>query len=226
MAMTLDWDPTQPPETEEELAWRASKIAGWRLRELADAKGVRVPRDFRHAKGWVGQLIERVLVTQTTGPAPDFEDLGIELKTLPIGDNGRPRETTYVCMVTLDERCMDETWETSRLFAKLRKVLWVPIQASPSIPIPDRMIGRAVLWSPDTEQEATLRRDWEQHMETIREGFVDELDATMGEALQIRPKAQNAKHKVMARGEDGAPMLTMPRGFYLRTLFTEMVLRM
>ncbi len=214
----------QAPTTEAELLERAARLAGRTLGELASMHDIEVPEDFRRAKGWVGRLIETCLGASAGNlPAPDFEVLGVELKTLPIGADGLPRETTYVCRVPLSE--VDElTWETSRVLKKLRRVLWVPVAAIAEMPIAQRPVGQALLWSPEGRLEEALRRDWEDHNETIRLGFIDDLTAADGECLQIRPKAAHSGKLTWAPGRDGGSVLTLPRGYYLRREFTSAIL--
>jgi DNA mismatch repair protein MutH len=209
-----------PPRTEAELLKRADRIAGCTLAELASLHDIEVPDDFRRAKGWVGQLIETCLgASAGNRPAPDFERLGIELKTLPIGVDGRPRETTYVCRVPLAD-AEELTWETSRVLKKLRRVLWVPVAAIADIPIAQRRVGQALLWTLQGSLGDALRADWEAHTETIRLGFIADLNASDGRFLQIRPKAAHSKKRTWAPGRDGGSVLTMPRGYYLRRELT------
>jgi DNA mismatch repair protein MutH len=215
---------TTPPKTEAELLERADRIAGCTLAELAGLHDIEVPDDFRHAKGWVGRLIETCLgASAGNRPAPDFEHLGIELKTLPIGADGLPRETTYVCRVPLAD-VEELTWETSRVLKKLRRVLWVPVAAVPDIPIAHRPVGQALLWSAEGALADALRDDWLAHNETIRLGFIDDLNASDGRFLQIRPKAAHSGKLTWAPGRDGGSILTLPRGYYLRREFTSQIL--
>ena len=51
-----------------------------------------------------------------------------------------------------------------------------------------------------------------------------EIDASMGEYLQVRPKAANGKSLCYGFDEVGNKILTLPRGFYLRSSFTMTVL--
>lgn len=220
MALT----PPTPPHSETELMDRAQFLAGFNLARLAAACHREVPRDLRHAKGWIGELVEELLgATSGSRPMPDFAQLGIELKTIPIGRTGRPKESTQICQVPLTE-LTDLTWENSLCRGKLARVLWVPVQADPRIPLADRQIGTPILWSPSSAQEDILRRDFEELMDLIRFGNFDELCASLGEALQIRPKAASSRALTEARDADGAPILTVPRGFYLRATFTMEIL--
>ena len=81
-----------------------------------------------------------------------------------------------------------------------------------------------MLWSPSTEEEATLRADWEALAHLIREGQVELITGHLGLALQLRPKAANAQARRWGVGEDGARIRTLPRAFYLRAAFTTQIL--
>lgn len=212
------------PQDEDQLLARVRAIAGRSLGELAEGRGLSVPKDLRRDKGWVGQLLELVLgASAQSRSAPDFEAIGVELKTLPVAASGRPRESTYVCTVDLVD-LEGMRWETSRVRHKLARVLWLPVQAEPSIPLARRRVGSGLLWSPSPSEEAELRADWRELMELIRLGGVDSLTAHHGRHLQIRPKALSSRSKTWAVGESGAPILTVPRGFYLRAAFTRQIL--
>ncbi|MCW8901683.1 MAG: DNA mismatch repair protein MutH, partial [Gammaproteobacteria bacterium] len=92
-----------PPTSEKELLERARQLAGLTLAGLADKFNKSIPKDTRHAKGWIGQLIETTLgATASSLAEPDFQLIGIELKTLPLTNSGKPKESTYVCTVPLN----------------------------------------------------------------------------------------------------------------------------
>lgn len=213
-----------PPRDETELLARARRLAGRMLGELAGELGVAVPTDLRRHKGWVGQLIEQALGASAGSlAAPDFEAIGVELKTLPVDGRGLPRESTYVCTVPLE--AAGEDWEHSWLRRKLARVLWLPVQAEKDVGLPQRRIGSALLWSPAPEEEVLLRRDWEELTERILLGELEQISARHGEVLQIRPKAADSRVLRHAVGADGERVLTNPRGYYLRATFTAAILR-
>jgi len=212
-----------PPKTQAELLARTSLIAGLSLAELAHTHAQSVPSSLLHAKGWVGQLIEQSLGASAGSRAePDFPQLGIELKTLPINANGYPKETTYVCTVPLNEPAT--SWESSWLRQKLNKVLWLPIEADPELAIAQRRIGTAILVELSPQQDEQLKQDWLEHMELIATGRISEICAQHGTYLQVRPKAANNKALRETTDEDGQIIKTLPRGFYLRTAFTAEIL--
>ena len=69
-----------------------------------------------------------------------------------------------------------------------------------------------------------MRLDWEELMDMIVLGHVERITARHGEVLQLRPKAANARALTEAIGANGEPILTLPRGFYLKKNFTRALL--
>lgn len=217
-------NPTPPPDSEATLLTRARALAGLSLQQIAQQQGVCLPADLRRDKGFVGQLLEKVLgATAGSQPIPDFPALGIELKTLPIDRRGKPLESTYISIVPL-LNTVGLTWETSELRAKLMRILWIPIEAESQLPLATRRIGNALLWSPTPEQAAQLRADWQELMDMVAMGQLEKITARLGVYLQIRPKGANARALCWGINEWGEKIQTLPRGFYLRPSFTHMLL--
>ncbi|MDX7694450.1 DNA mismatch repair endonuclease MutH [Aeromonas dhakensis] len=213
------------PRSEQELLARAYAMAGFTLAQLAADANIAVPVDLRRDKGWVGQLIEWQLgASAGSKPEQDFPDLGIELKTIPIDPQGKPLETTFVCVAPLIG-VSGQRWEESNVRNKLSRVLWIPVEGSREIPIGERRIGMPLLWSPNEEEEMLLRQDWEELMDMIVLGEVEQISARHGQVLQLRPKAANNKALTRAIGRNGQPILTLPRGFYLKIGFTHGLLQ-
>jgi DNA mismatch repair protein MutH len=214
-----------PPTSEAELLQRARALAGLSLRQVATHLDRRVPTDLRRNKGWVGQLIEAFLGAQAASLSePDFTDIQVELKTIPVSRVGLPRESTYVCTVPL-AKGLHTPWVASPVWRKLRRVLWVPVEGDTEIPLAQRCVGNALLWSPTEEQEYALQSDWDELMDMVSHGELERVTAHLGQYLQIRPKAANSKALTNGIGEHGEPIATLPRGFYLRTRFTAQILR-
>lgn len=214
-----------PPLSQEELLQRTRALAGRTLADLANEHGEQVPTRLLHDKGWVGQFIERLLGANAASQAePDFMEIGVELKTIPIDTRARPLESTYVCTVDLqpDGR---ENWQNCWLKRKLSTVLWLPVLVDKNQPIAQRRIGSALLWSPDEREGEQLRRDWEELMDMIRFGELERISSRYGEVLQIRPKAANSRVLCPAIGPEGETVMSNPRGFYLRPAFTAALLQ-
>lgn len=215
---------TKPPTDEVELMQRVRAIAGKTLGQLATELGISTPVNLQRDKGWQGQLLEAALgATASTLPAPDFVELGIELKSIPINKQGQPTESTYVCTVPLTDT-HDLNWEQSWVRQKLARVLWIPIETESIIPLAQRHIGHGLLWQPDATQAQLLKEDWEELMDMICLGQLEQITARHGQVLQIRPKAANAKALTATSNSEGRHSQTLPRGFYLRSHFTRQIL--
>jgi len=214
---------TPAPRSEQELLERANRIAGQSLGALAQGLHLAVPSSQARAKGWVGTLMEQLLgASAASRPEPDFQLIGVELKTIPVTAQGTPRESTYVCTVPLVNNRF-AAWYHSWVYHKLRRVLWFPVEAETAIPLAERRVGMPLLWSPDKQEEAALRSDWEELMDMVCLGQVEAITAHHGSVLQIRPKAANAKARRSGIGIDGTQTKTLPRGFYLRPSFTRAI---
>ena len=213
-----------PPRSEAELLGRAVAVAGRTLGDIASQFGLPVPATTRRGKGWTGTVIEHALGASAGSlPEPDFRLISVELKTIPIGLGGRPLESTYICTVPLAGDARPD-WRDSNVCRKLARVLWMPFEGDRAIPLPERRIGSALLWSPSPGEDHALASDWETLMDRVVLGRVDEISAREGECLQIRPKAANASARRRAIGASGAWESTLPRGFYLRASFTAAIL--
>lgn len=213
------------PQTSQALLERAQQIAGLTFAEVANELNIQVPENLRRNKGWVGMLIETALGAQAGSKAEqDFAHLGIELKTIPINHLGEPLETTFVSLAPLNQTS-GVTWRTSHVYHKLQQVLWIPVQGEREIPLAQRHIGAPILWQPSEDQERRLAQDWEELMDLIVLGRVREINARLGEVMQLRPKGANSRSITQGYDEEGNIIDTLPLGFYLRKSFTTEILQ-
>ena len=212
------------PQTLEQLLSQAQSIAGLTFGELADELHIPVPPDLKRDKGWVGMLLERALgATAGSKAEQDFSHLGVELKTLPINAEGYPIETTFVSLAPLVQNS-GVKWENSHVRYKLSCVLWMPIEGSRHIPLGERHIGAPILWKPTADQERQLKQDWEELMDLIVLGKLEQITARIGEVMQLRPKGANSRSITKGIGRNGEVIETLPLGFYLRKAFTAGIL--
>lgn len=209
---------------EEELLSRAREIEGLSFSQLANRLNLKVPDTATKRKGWVGQAIELALgTTAGTSANPDFLELGIELKTIPLNQNLKPSESTFITSISLLTLHLEQ-WEDSQCFKKLKRVLWVPIEGDKNIPFIHRRIGQSVLWSPNEEQYRILKQDWDELSWLVASGQLPAIHAGIGYYLHIRPKARNRSSLCFGLDEDGNKIKTLPRGFYLRSQLTKEIL--
>lgn len=211
----------RPPLDEADLLRRVAALEGRTLGEIARTLG---GKPIAGTKGGAGSLIEAALGARPArGASVDFPDLGIELKTVPVGPGGYPLESTFVCQCPLMDADR-QTWEISWAKRKLSRVLWVPVvRASPGQGLGERTVGRAVLWRPTSEQNDALRADFEEIVGLISMGRIELLTGRVGQWLQARPKAKHSGVRTRTLGPDGEPGAALPRGFYLRRRFTALI---
>lgn len=213
-----------PPQSVAELMQRAHEMAGLTLGQLANLHNIPVPNNLKRDKGWIGQLIEHELgAIAGSKPEQDFLHLGIELKTIPVDANGKPMETTYVTVAPLID-IQGLRWQDSVVYHKLQRVLWIPVEGDRSIAVADRHVGTPILWTPSQQEFEMIRQDWEEIMELIALGKVEQITARHGEVLQLRPKGASSRSVTLSIAQDGQNKLTNPRGFYLKIAFTHQIL--
>ena len=211
-----------PPRDAPELLARAHALCGRRVESLGRELGMPIGASGAHTKGKVGELVERALgATGGSSATWDFPALQVELKTIPVDLRGVPRESTFVCAVSLLDADRAE-WETSWVRSKLARVLWVPVETGDD---GARTFGEARLWSPSAEQEGVLAGDFEEILGRVGAGGVEGVSAHVGRWLQLRPKAAHGGVRTRAPGDEGGTLTTVPRGFYLRARFTGAILR-
>jgi DNA mismatch repair protein MutH len=212
-----------PPPSLPALLARAHALEGVSLGEIAMALGAAIGQDTVATKGKFGTLLECALgATQASGKAHDFPELGVELKTLPVDKHGAPLESTYVCTLHV-QTAESLVWETSWVRDKLTCVLWICVFSEPE-DWRDRIVTRALYWTPSEAESMTLRADFEECVGLITTGQIEALTGRVGEALQVRPKARDGRKSLLLHTEDGEVVATGPKGFYLRPSFTRSLL--
>jgi DNA mismatch repair protein MutH len=210
----------------EALLAHARALVGVELGALADALGLPVPVGRVRTKGWSGQVIEHELGVATGGArGPDFEALGIELKTVPVTPALVPLESTAVCQID-PITIAGESWDTSYVRAKLARVLFVALEVPPGArSVGDRRVAAVRLWAPGPDEEAAMRADFELVVrEYFRRGRAAEITGHLGNVLQVRPKGRDAADLRAAYDATGRPTRIGKSGFYLRPAFVRRIL--
>jgi len=100
----------------------------------------------------------------------------------------------------------------------------VPIITTQGKPITNRIIGHCLLWQPSLSQHETIKADWEELMQMVYLGQIDQINASYGEYLHIRPKAAHSRILFSTTNLDGTEIQAGPKGFYFRTSFTRQIL--
>jgi DNA mismatch repair protein MutH len=214
-------------ETLEALLAHARALVGVELSELADTLGLPVPVGNVRTKGWSGQVIEQELGAAVGGArGPDFAELGVELKTVPVDENLVPLESTAVCQID-PVAIAAESWDTSYAREKLTSVLFVALAVPPDArSVGDRRVAAVRLWSPDADEARALREDFELLVRGYyRQGRAAEITGHLGTVLQVRPKGRDADDLRDGYDAAGRPARIGKQGFYLRPAFVARILR-
>lgn len=191
--------------------------------ELAARLGYRVPRTLTVNKGFIGQLAEVALgASAGSDPEPDFPALGVELKTLPVSPDGKPREATYICQARLGGDAALALAD-SYLMAKLQRILFLPILDTGES-LPERRFGMPLLWTPTPGDLDLLGQDYAELQARIQLGQADDITTRDGVALHLRPKAVSSAERTTGRSEEGWLVPVRPKAWYLRTSFTHEIL--
>jgi DNA mismatch repair protein MutH len=210
--------------TLNDLINKSNELIGLTAHDIAICLNKSLPTNLTYAKGWMGQAIEKLLgTTAGSKPLPDFVELGIELKTLPVTLKGEPKESTYICIAPIPNP--DLYWEESLVCLKTAHILWVPILSDPSLPLSKHRVLTPIFWKPSALIQKTLKQDWEELSDHLNLGHLDKLTAHQGQYLQIRPKAAHSRILVNTVDQDANVQKTVPKGFYFRRAFTLQLLQ-
>lgn len=202
---------------------RAQDLQGQTLYELACALKMALPSDPRHAKGWMGQLLEKALGCEAGSRAgPDFPEHRLELKTIPISRDHRVQESTYITTCPLNVQSLQKPWEETPLAQKLENILWIPLIDTQLGPL-SRQVGLAFIWQLSGPHADQLRQDWQAIHDLLAHSGIEYLSSSLGKFLQIRPKAAHGKKLQACTNTAGEAAQTLPRGFYLRSRFTQLL---
>ena len=213
------------PKTRADLIKRLDLIMGRSLSELAFLSGVDSPYNNRAGKGFAGQLTEIFLGADAgTLSEPDFTNLGIELKTLPVGFDLMPAQSTFLCMADLNpERFIP--FEQSHLYHKLRHMLFVILLAPKGAKITERRILGYFFFKPDNQTLKLFEQDYNEFNELILNASAREIDGSAGNVIQMRPKAAASSEYIKVRDVSGNFTTTYPRAYYLRPWFTKKLMQ-
>lgn len=209
-----------PPQNLTELKARLMTLRGRSLGQIAKTLEVPLARSTTHAKGFAGELLEFALGAQAHNlPLPDFTNLSIELKSMPVGYDLKPLESTFLCHAPLmNVRGLD--FYHSPLYKKIALMLFVAVEGEKEIPIKDRKVLGFYLFKPQGAVLDQIKADYDELMEMVATGHAHDINGAIGQIIQMRPKAASGQELTSFITEDGQIGKTRPRGFYMRRSFT------
>lgn len=230
LTIALQWqsnlfvtEPLPPPQKWSILLDRCDKLVGKTIATIADKLQLTVPDNLKNNRGWIGNLLELALGAEAgSKPIQDFVNLGIELKSVAINHKGEVNNDIFVSSLPINS-FMLQTWHTSHLLYKLKRILFVPIEQIKEIPLANRRIGRARLWTPTAYELSQLQQDWQDILDIITEGDFNAIKNNVGKILCVKVKALNAKQSNSFIDTEGFTSKIPPLSFYLRKDFVNSI---
>lgn len=195
------------------------------LGDIAFRLSIALPNNLRKNKGFIGKLIENFLGLRVNNKVQqDVPNLGVELKIISLVDRYTPSGNISICSVPLIKNT-GLTWKYSYFYKKIKKILWVPILKDNSGFIKNYKIIYPFLWTPSYKDLKILRQDWEECMDLVVLGQVENIHSKFGQFLQVSIKSKNKRTCTKGIGKFGEVILTNPRSFYFRKNFISSILK-
>lgn len=218
--------------TFKELLERVNAVQGVPFAELAAAHGITWSAEPARNKGLAGRIVEAAMGIEANPRAEaDLTYLGLEIKTIPIGEDLKVLERTKVTMLNFQD-VHDQPFEGSTVEHKLRSIIFVPIVKF-DLEQPEHWYIRSpFIWFPSNAAYAQLKRDYEAVRALLQEGKVDSLSS------ERPPKGQGVFLTPNTAGKDSRDMTayyldesrtkrvqTKRRSWMLRKEFTTQIIR-
>ena len=187
---------------EEAVRRRFSKFERQTVAEIAARFGL--AKTSKSQKGFHRQLAVKMLAAGGNS-IPELDRAGIELKTIRLGKNGKPKESmSFPGFKFLD--IVNEDWEDSSFFEKIeKKFLFVVFETGAS----DEVFRSAFLWNMPYVDRLEAQRVWEDTRRRVAIDATDLPGMTESPVAHVRPK-----------GRDGNDKIPTPQGgFHLRQAF-------
>ena len=152
---------------EDELMDYAKKLEGLRFSEISSLIGKLDESHRKHTKGVAAKVIETDYfgIPSNSSEAPDFENLGIELKVSPLRYIERlklytTKERNVLKMVDYNEIADNKEWTQTKVQKKLNRVLFVLYVHDKTLNAWDWKVVKVLIWSPSNQQNKLIQKDY------------------------------------------------------------------
>lgn len=189
--------------------------------------GLNVGKHTHFKKGASGLILENLLGLSNNGsPMADLEDLGVEIKVLPINlHNLKVKEPTQIKMINFME-VAKETWETAKIRDKIQTIFWI-VYGVPRDKNTKKRKGQDeyilldwLIDTPNNEKQKVFQKDWELIQSYIIQGEGDKLSCSMGVYIEPKTKGKNNKDVTDAPDGRGGVIKVRRRAFYFKKKYT------
>ena len=168
---------------EQQLLTHAKRLEGMKFSEISRLIQMLDLKHRKHTKGIAAKVIETNYfgIPSNSSEKPDFEELGIELKVSPLRYLERAglyttKERNVLKMVDYHEINSISNWKNTKVYNKLRRILFVLYVHDKNKPAEDWVVVKAFLWSPGVNHDLLIQNDYEimrekvSGAENLREG--------------------------------------------------------
>jgi DNA mismatch repair protein MutH len=188
---------------EEAVRLRFSQYEGRTVAEISASFGI--VKTGKSQKGFHRQLAVKILAAGGNS-IPELDRAGIEMKTIRLGKNGKPRESMSFPGFKFLE-IVKEDWEESSFSEKIeKKFLFVVFSPKDS---DDEVFQTAFLWNMPYRDRLEAQRVWEDTKRRVATDATDLPGITESPVAHVRPK-----------GKDGNDKIPTPQGgLHLRQAF-------
>ena len=198
------------------------------LQDSSLRKELGIPEDVkfeRKGKGGFGESVEFYYFgyNPNSKQAPDFEEVGIELKVTPLKTVRRnelvPKERLVITMINY-MTVVNERFESSNLYHKIREILLLHYLHDDEKDPFDYEFKLVHLWSIPEEDYPTIKADWELIVEKIRAGLAHELSGGDTNYLEACTKGADSSK---TREQPHSAIPAKPRAFALKSSYMRTV---
>ena len=162
---------------EAKLMAHAKKLEGLRFSEISTLIGRLDETHRKHTKGVAAKVIETEYfgIPTNSSEAPDFENLGVELKVSPLRYIERlhlytTKERNVIKMVNYNEIAENAKWTQTKVKKKLNRVLFVLYVHDNLVNAWDWKVVKVFLWSPSKAQSKLIQSDYDIMRENVLAG--------------------------------------------------------
>lgn len=210
----LPYDPCDA----ESIVYYAQQLVGSTLREKVDVERMDDPKK---RKGAFGNLVENAyfLYDSNSDSAPDFSQVGMELKTTPLKQNKKgdlvSKERLVIGMIDYMS-VTDEEFETSHLLEKSSDILLISYLYEAEKDPLDYLIKVVARWGLPEDDMPIFKNDWELVVDKIRAGEAHLLSGSDTLYLEACTKAANSQ---VRRPQPYSDIPAKPRAWALKNSY-------
>jgi DNA mismatch repair protein MutH len=153
------------------------------------SNNLKFPKSGKNHKGFLNDLSRRMLGTDKKA-LPEFHENGIEMKTVRIEVDGRPREHMSFPQIDFDE-LRNQAWEDSDFFEKVeRKFLFVVFSRDS---LGELYFSKAFFWNMPFQDRLEAARVWEATKKCVEISSTEFPRAKDSRVSHVRPKARDSR---------------------------------